>query len=144
MRPAVAPCGHTASDDVWPLIQRLLALVLETPIQSDFTRLQYTFLAQPGVRNDFRKRLATLYDEWRGHMAAGLARQFPALTGDPQLLASFVQALIHGLVMQLQADPAAFDRSRMLDLCVTVLGSVLSQKTCPTETNPSAEGRANA
>ena len=33
-------------------------------------------------------------------------------------LASLVQAMVHGLVMQLEADPNAFDRTAMLDLCL--------------------------
>jgi AcrR family transcriptional regulator len=136
---ADAPCGEAGSDGVWGLIQRLLTLVLGESIQSDFNRLQYTFLAQPGPRDEYRNRLATLYEDWRANMSAGLAVILPPArseaTADPRLLASLVQALIHGLVIQLQADPAAFDRTRMLDLCVTVLGGMLSRKPSPPEAN---------
>ena len=140
---ANAPCGPSGTPDVWRLIRQLLTVVLEQPIESDFARLQYTFLAQPGPRDEFRKRLTSLYEEWRSNMAAGISRLNPPPYVDPRLLASLVQAMIHGLVMQLQADPAAFDRTGMLALCVRVLGDVLSCNPAPQITNPSEEGRSD-
>src|SRR5262249_39654777 len=41
------------------------------------------------------------------------------------LMASLIQAVLHGLTMQLAADPAAFDGPAMLELCLDVLGSYL-------------------
>ena len=41
-------------------------------------------------------------------------------------VSSFMQALMHGLTMQLAADPAAFDRDEMLHLCVRVLAPIFS------------------
>jgi hypothetical protein len=41
----------------------------------------------------------------------------------PRTLASFVQALLHGLAMQRAADPDAYDRQEMLELCLDVLGT---------------------
>jgi hypothetical protein len=40
-------------------------------------------------------------------------------------LASLVQAILHGLAMQRAADPNAFNRQEMLDLCLDVLGTYL-------------------
>jgi AcrR family transcriptional regulator len=138
------PCGQTGTMDVWRLIQQLLTLILKQPIETDFARLQYTFLAQPGPRDDFRNRLASLYEEWRSNMAGGIAGLNPPPAVDPRLLASLIQATIHGLVMQLQADPAAFDRTGMLDLCLDVLGGVLHCNSGTRLTNPSGEGRSDA
>ena len=140
---AETPCGQAGGMDVWRLVQQLLALVLKQPIESDFARLQYTFLAQPGPRDEFRKRLASLYEEWRSTMAGGIAELNRPASVDPRLLASFVQALMHGLVMQLQADPAAFDRAGMLNLCVNLLGSVLNCNPATRLTNLSEEGRSD-
>jgi hypothetical protein len=39
-----------------------------------------------------------------------------------------VQALVHGLSMQLLADPNAFDRTSMLELCVDLLGRTMNHR----------------
>src|SRR5581483_1534854 len=102
---------------------------------------------------DFRDRLASLYEDWRSHMADGLAADRPA--ADPRLLASLVQAIVHGLVMQLQADPAAFDRAAMLELCLSMLGRARGtraagrrpakrrRKPARPAANPSSEGQSD-
>jgi AcrR family transcriptional regulator len=122
------PC--VAGPTVWEALQHFLTFVLLTPPQvPEFHSLQYTFLSQIGHREDFRARLANLYEEWRGHMAANFARELPG--GGPgrpvssRTLASFVQALLHGLAMQRAADPEAYDRQEMLNLCLDVLGNYL-------------------
>jgi AcrR family transcriptional regulator len=112
-------------------VRHLLAMVLlRPPVSPEFHCLQYTFLSQIGHREDFRKRLASLYEEWRGNLTRGIGSDLaksPALkAADPRLLASLVQALLHGLSMQLAADPGAFDREAMLRLCHDVLGGYLS------------------
>jgi AcrR family transcriptional regulator len=147
---ADGPCRGAVDPDVWLLMQGILGMVLGQPPRSEFSPLQYTFLAQIGHRDDFRQRLATLYEEWRSHMADDLSRQAPAPAADPRLLASLFQAIVHGLAMQLQADPVAFDRTRMLELCVAVLGRVVNRrpandrpkprKAAAPPTNPSGEG----
>jgi AcrR family transcriptional regulator len=136
--------SQSGPDGAWELIQRLLRLILLQPIQNDFAQLQYTFLAQPGPRNEFRKRLAALFADWRSNMGAGLAEHRPPPFADPELLASLIQALIHGLVMQLQADATAFDRTRMLDLCVDLVGGILKRKPEAAATNHSVEGPSDA
>ncbi len=132
------PCGEgrwveEESGAEW--VRHLLALVLlRPPVSPEFHCLQYTFLSQIGHREDFRKRLASLYEEWRGNMAGGIGRDRanspdpPA--SDPRLLASLVQALLHGLSMQLAADPSAFDREAMFRLCLDVLGGYLYPAEC--------------
>ena len=47
----------------------------------------------------------------------------------PRTMASLVQAILHGLSVQLVADPAAFDRAEMLQLCTDLLGSYLHAPT---------------
>ncbi len=107
----------------------LEALLTKPPLCPEFHCLQYTFLSQIGYREDFRERLATLYEEWRSGMAEGLAADLAKLNGrgktPPRALASLIQALLHGLTMQAAADPKAFDGPEMLQLCVDVLGNYL-------------------
>ncbi|HEX5269431.1 MAG TPA: TetR/AcrR family transcriptional regulator [Gemmataceae bacterium] len=132
-------------------VRQLLELVLlRPPVSPEFPCLQHTFLSQIGHREDFRKRLASLYEEWRGNMAGGLERdragspQTPA--ADPRLLASLVQAILHGLSVQLQADPNAFDREAMLRLCLDVLGGHLrpAEPTAPPRGNHATGPRPRA
>jgi hypothetical protein len=52
----------------------------------------------------------------------------------PRTLASFVQALLHGLAMQRAADPDAYDRQEMLELCLDVLGSYFRRPKRPRRT----------
>jgi hypothetical protein len=113
---------------VW--VQHLLTLLVTAePIHSEFSSLQYTFLAQIAHREDFRERLATLYETWRSNMAHGLgqdlARQRAAPPVSPRLVASLVQGILHGLRMQLNADPGAFDPAEMVQLCLSLLGAFL-------------------
>jgi AcrR family transcriptional regulator len=114
----------------WDWTKHLLEKIVgQAPVNPEFGVLQYTFLSQIGHREDFRRRLATLYEEWRSQMAQGLAvdlarhpetRRIP-----PRALASIIQALLHGLGMQAAADPQAFDRQEVLALCLEMLGSCI-------------------
>jgi len=118
----------------WAWVRHLLETVPDQPQDSpDFHGLQYTFLAQMGHRPDFRQRLANLFEEWRTNMGHGLADELarrPAVRPvDPRLLATLVQALLHGLAMQRAADPQAFPREEMLHLCLDLLGSYLWQES---------------
>jgi AcrR family transcriptional regulator len=120
----------------WEWVQHLLtALLTQPPASPEFGCLQYTFLSQIGHREDFRHRLATLYEEWRSNMAKGLAadllRQPARHPVSPRALATLVQALLHGLTMQAAADPDAFDRQEMVNLCLDVLGTYLWGKGRP-------------
>jgi AcrR family transcriptional regulator len=116
------PCENASvSERVQFLLNKLL---FEGP-EPTFITLQYTFLAQMGHRPDFRERLARLYAEWRGHMGGSLAEELAEADNPPpaapRTVASLVQAILHGVVMQLAADPDAFDREEMLALCLDLL-----------------------
>src|SRR5258707_14531226 len=64
-------------------VRHLLDMILQDPpAHPEFHALQYTFLSQIGHREDFRDKLANLYEEWRHHLAEDLRRQLkkkPAL-----------------------------------------------------------------
>lgn len=114
--------------NVWECVRRMFHSVLNASPRfgTEFHALQYTFLAQMAHREDFRQRLASLYAEWRHGMAAHwqvTAKPTGVLANNVsgQTVASFVQALMHGLTVQLAADPQAFDRTEMLEMCLGVL-----------------------
>jgi AcrR family transcriptional regulator len=117
-------CGTDAG--FWERLTILLErLVLRPPEHPEFACLQYTFLSQMSHREDFRQRLASLYEEWRGFMVRDLeaiVRSSPdAPAVAPRTLASMVQGVLHGLVMQLAVDPNAFSREEMVALCLDLL-----------------------
>ena len=132
-------CRTAAS--AWERLQHFLNWVLlQPPSVPEFHALQYTFLSQIGHREDFRRRLAQLYEEWRAHMAGDFAKDL-APNGEqqggeargprpvsPRTVASFVQALLHGLAMQRSADPDAYDRQEMLTLCLDLLGTYFRRR----------------
>jgi AcrR family transcriptional regulator len=114
----------------WDWVHHLLdRIISQGPVNADFHALQYTFLSQISHREDFRKRLASLYEEWRTNLAAGLAKDADRSSSDPspRAIASIVQALLHGLAMQAAADPEAFDRHEMFDVCVRMLSQCVRQ-----------------
>jgi AcrR family transcriptional regulator len=129
-RPPGTEEGKGCTPSGWEVTRYLLeTLLTKPPLSPEFHCLQYTFLSQIGHREDFRQRLAALYEEWRTNMSAGLAadlakrpnqRQVP-----PRAMATFIQAVLHGLTMQAAADPHAFHPQEMLALCMDILGSYL-------------------
>jgi AcrR family transcriptional regulator len=118
---ATSPCKSAG----WDLVELLLKVsLLQAPLNPEFGCLQYTFLSQVGHREDFRLRLASLYEEWRSHMARDLREELaPGVS--PRAFATLVQAILHGLGIQLAADPGAFDREEVLKLCLDMLSSYL-------------------
>lgn len=119
--------------NVWDCVQKMLQSVLHArpKFGREFHALQFTFLAQIAHREDFRQKLATMYAGWRHGMAAQWqvsAKPQPAVTKHVSgaTVSSFVQALMHGLTVQLAADPNAFDRTEMLTLCVGVLAPLFT------------------
>jgi AcrR family transcriptional regulator len=129
---AAAPPGADFPERLRSL---LTMIVHQPPVSPEFNSLQYTFLSQLGYREDFRQRLAKLYEEWRSRMAedlvANLARRPANRRVSPRALSSLVQAILHGLAMQLTADPGAFDRAEMVNLCVDVLNTYLKDVARP-------------
>jgi AcrR family transcriptional regulator len=114
----------------WDWTKHLLEKIVgEAPVNPQFGILQYAFLSQIGHREDFRQRLATLYEEWRSQMAVGLEADLAGSADthriSPRALATVVQALLHGLGMQAAADPNAFDRQEVLSVCIDMLGSYM-------------------
>jgi AcrR family transcriptional regulator len=112
----------------WDCVQQLLQTVLKPGpnLSREFHALQYTFLAQIAHRADFRKKLAEAFAGWREGIAAhwkdsGKPTPGRAKNVSGQTVSAFVQALIHGLTVQLAADTKAFNRAEMLKLCVRVL-----------------------
>ncbi len=124
-------CGPPVADlRGWPLAKYKFEHVLEhAPHWPEFGALQHTFLAQMAHRDDFRQRLADLFELWRSKAAEDLegqlAEQSPyADRPSPRAVATVVQALIHGLLMQIRVDAEAFDRGEVLKLCTDLLGSL--------------------
>ena len=112
----------------WACVQQMLQAVLQPgpDFGREFHALQYTFLAQIAHREDFRQKLASVFAGWRDGIAAhwqdsGKAEGRRAKNVAGQTVSAFVQALVHGLTVQLAADPKAFDRAEMLKLCVAIL-----------------------
>jgi AcrR family transcriptional regulator len=126
--------------NVWECVQQLLRKVLSAPprIGTEFHALQYTFLAQIAHRDDFREKLASVYAEWRDGIASHWKDgDKPAVAATKHIsgrtVSSFVQALVHGLTVQLAADPDAFDRTEMLELCLSVLAPLFHPDWCTIE-----------
>src|SRR5262245_43574000 len=136
----------------WERFRILLErLVLRPPANPEFACLQYTFLAQMGHREDFRQRLAGLYEQWRGFMAhdltAELARCPDAPRVDPRTLSSLLQGVLHGTTMQLAVDPHAFSCEEMVRLCLDVVRRYLEPPARPakkTSRPPAAAGTNGA
>src|SRR5262249_48699112 len=113
--PQGKPPTHEDLQSAWAWIEHLFrALLAHPPVSPEFSCLQYTFLSQIAHREDFRERLAMLYEMWRTNMAQGFPEDRRRLRTrrdvPPRTMASLVQAILHGLTMQLAADPQAFDR----------------------------------
>src|SRR5260370_11014141 len=114
----------------WERCRAFLTLfLLQPPNFPAFHSLHHTFLSQIGHRDDFRQRLANLYDAWRVHMAGDLQKPLDRKPGvrkaSPLLLASLVQAILHGLGVQRAADPNSYDRDEMLALVLELLDGYL-------------------
>jgi AcrR family transcriptional regulator len=123
------PSCPFAGESGWDRLRHFLtAILLHPPEMPGFQSLHYTFLSQIGHRDDFRARLADLYEAWRDHMARDVAegRARPrGKTVSSRTVATFVQALLHGLAVQRAADPNSYDRQEMLALCLDLLGTYL-------------------
>jgi AcrR family transcriptional regulator len=108
------------------IVREVLLLVLaDPPAHPEFHALQHTFLSQSGHRDDFRRKLAELYEDWRSRSAEALKRDLrkrPAVRRvAPRTLATLVQAIFHGLAVQRAADPRAIDTREIVLLCLDIL-----------------------
>jgi AcrR family transcriptional regulator len=129
----------------WELIRHVFTTVLTHPPSCPgLGALQYTFLSQIGHREDFRRRMAGLYEEWRGGMAHELGRGARDRSVSPRALATLVLAILHGLGVQAAADPNAFDRQEMLKLCLELLGNYLEPNQLPKKNGKPANKNGGA
>jgi AcrR family transcriptional regulator len=109
-------------------LRKHLGLGSSPPPAKELFSLLCTFLAQMGHREDYRKRLSQLYNEWRTFIATDVAGSVPEPRPvSPRILAALVQALFHGLDVQLMMDPDAFDRQEMFAACVRLLAPLFGQ-----------------
>src|SRR5688572_4920533 len=132
----------------WACLQHGLGKHLDPawppPAGRELFSLLYTFLAQMGHRDDYRKRLSNLYQEWRGHIANDIRTSVSEPHAvPPRVVAALIQALIHGLDVQLQLDPEAFDRQEMLAACVSLLAPLFKQTPNPDPAPAAPDTRAN-
>jgi AcrR family transcriptional regulator len=131
------PDNHPFAGMSWlEVVRHVLGVVTKhPPEQPAFPALQYTFLSQISHRDDFRERLAGLYEHWRQrgaeHLAQELERRPATRPVSPRAVATLVQAILHGLAMQTAADPAAVGAADVTELCMDMLQSYLWQPGAP-------------
>ena len=118
------------------IVRQVLHIVLQTPpAHPEFHALQHTFLSQTNHREDFRLKLAELYEDWRTRSAEALNRDLrkrPAVRRvSSRTLATVVQAIFHGLAVQRAADPGALNTREIVHLCLDMLGTYLWTTPAP-------------
>jgi AcrR family transcriptional regulator len=112
------------------IVKEVMLIVLQDPpAHPEFHALQHTFLSQTSHRDDFRKKLADLYEDWRSRSAESLKRDLKkrpaARRVSPRTLATLVQAIFHGLAVQRAADPEAINSREVIRLCLDMLETYL-------------------
>jgi AcrR family transcriptional regulator len=144
--------GCDTQGEGWERLQALLAhLLLSPPAFPQFGALQYTFLSQISHREDFRRRLADLYEQWRVSLSKDFADELTRRPSDrkvsPRGLAVLVQAVLHGLLVQRAAEPEAYDPQEVFDLLRDLLSTYLwaggpaSQKAQDAGSSPNGAAR---
>src|SRR5688572_9861026 len=117
-------------------LQKHLGSDWPPPGGKELFSLLFTFLAQMGHRDDYRARLSQWYSEWRSFIAADVAGSVPEPSVAPRVVAALIQALFHGLDVQLMMDPNAFDRQEMFAACVKLLAPLFGQPLSPETAKP--------
>lgn len=117
----------------WECLQQGLKkhLAADWPSSSgkELFSLLFTFLAQMGHREDYRKRLSQWYSDWRSFIAADIVGSVPEpRLASSRVLAAMVQALFLGLDVQLMMDPDAFDRQEMFTACMKLLAPLFGKE----------------
>jgi len=120
-------------------MNQVLDMVL-TPnhlVNSHIHALQHTFQAQISHRGEIREKLADLYKQWRECVARDVEviSSGPTSPGDsnqdlvptPIEIATIYQALLHGLGMQIAADPNCVEQSRLAKICKSMIGELISR-----------------
>lgn len=99
-----------------------------TPAGRDLFSLLFTFLAQMGHRDDYRRRLSQWYGEWRSFLAADIEGSVPEpRAASPRVAAALLQSLFIGLDVLTMMDPEAFDRQEMFAACARLLAPLFGQ-----------------
>lgn len=122
----------------WDCFKHVLGVHLglnpKHPIErgKDLFSLLYTFLAQMGHREDYRNRLSEMSRARQDMIANDFAQSIP----EPRLVspgtaAALLQALLHGLNVQLMVNPTAFDRNAMYEACIQLFAPVFKQAAEP-------------
>jgi AcrR family transcriptional regulator len=123
----------------WERLQAFLGFILvDPPPMPGFHALQHTFLSQIGHREDFRERISALHEGWRQAVSRDMAREIPD-PGEARVFATLFQALIHGLAIQREANPDAYDPHRMVQACIQMLHSFLAAQPTPASAAPSPQ-----
>lgn len=111
------------------LSQVLGRLVRDPLANPEFHALHCTFLAQITHRADYRRKLAELYESWRGMIAEDVVNEQRRRRGgrkaNPRALATVIEAMIHGLITQAAADPDAFDPDEVVGVCIDMIAAYL-------------------
>jgi AcrR family transcriptional regulator len=99
--------------------------------RQDLSSLIYTFLAQMNHREDYRDKLAFMFEEWRTRLADDwtLTVPEPRPPLSPRIAATLIQALVNGLTMQLAVNPNTFDSEEMLAACEWLLAPMFGKTT---------------
>lgn len=101
----------------------------DLPAHRDFLSLVWTFFAQMNHRPDFRDKMATANAGWREMLAMDYTGSVPnPPPAKPHTVACVLMALITGLDGQLAADPNAFDRSEVAELCLRLLAPLFPER----------------
>jgi len=131
-RPGDGDPGHPLGQAGWEeAVAFILRRLLLNPGEHkpEFHALHYTFLAQISHREDFRARLARLYEDWRRAMTDHLGQTLQERPAERKIasrsFATIVQALINGLAVQAAVDPHAFDGEEVIEMCLDMLRSYL-------------------
>ncbi|MBI1830672.1 MAG: TetR/AcrR family transcriptional regulator [Planctomycetes bacterium] len=130
------------------IVRHVLDIVLaDPPAHSEFHALQHAFLSQISHRADFRRRLADLYEHWRGRSVTALKRDLKkhpsSRAVSPRVLATLVQAIFHGLAVQRAADPTAVDAEQVTELCLDMLQSYLGLPDPSAKKRPPSRAKRN-
>jgi AcrR family transcriptional regulator len=121
-------------------LKKHLAPDWPTPEGKELFGLLFTFLAQIGHSEDYRKRLSQWYSDWRTFLATDIEGSVPEpRIAPPRVMAALLQSIFLGLDIQLMMNPDAFDRQEMLAACVRLLAPMFNQAAdSPTPGAPGA------
>ncbi len=131
--------GH-AWDCFQYALDKHLAPEWPTPAGRDLFSLLFTFLAQMGHREDYRKRLSQWYGEWRSFLAADIEGSVPEpRIASSRLTAALLQSLFIGMDVLTMMDPQSFDRQEMFTACVQLLAPLFG-KEIAAASEPTTDG----